>query len=110
MAGGQAEIAERLLARNALVNAPDSQGHTVLWIALHSLAITTRAQKSAPVDTAAVADVLRRHVGSECAKERALGDLCGCSTATLVDGVRDCEDLGPRDGRLDVHGCDDWIV
>src|SRR5712671_4475035 len=77
MAGGQAEIEERLLARNALVNAPDSQGHTVLWIALHSLAITTRAQKSAPVDTAAVADVLRRHVGSECAKERALGDLCG---------------------------------
>src|SRR6267142_6282852 len=64
-AGGQAEIAERLLARNALVNASDSKGHTALWIALHAPAITTSAQKSAPVDTAAVVDVLRRHRGSE---------------------------------------------
>jgi len=62
---GHAEIAERLLTRNALVNAPDSEGHTALWIALHAPAITTSAQKSAPVDTAAVADVLRRHGGSE---------------------------------------------
>ncbi len=65
MAGGQAEIAERLLARNAQVNAADSEGHTALWIAIHAPAIATSAQKSAPVDTTAVADVLRLLGGSE---------------------------------------------
>jgi cytohesin len=64
-AGGQPEIAERLLARNAWVNASDSEGHTPLWRALHSPAITTSVQKSAPVDTASVAGALRRHGGVE---------------------------------------------
>src|SRR5260370_14631434 len=31
-------------------------------------------------------------------------------SSEMVDRVRDCEDLGPRDGRLDSHGCEDWIV
>ena len=60
-AGGRSVIAERLLSGRADANAIDSAGHTPLWIALNAPAVTVTAQGSKPVDTAAVAEMLRQH-------------------------------------------------
>jgi ankyrin len=63
--GGQEAIAELLLEHQAEVNAVNEDAHTPLWCALHAPGITASATYSGPIDTTAVAEVLRRHGGIE---------------------------------------------
>jgi ankyrin repeat protein len=63
--GGQGAIAELLLEHQAEVNVLNEEAHTPLWCALHAPGITASATYSGPIDTTAVAEVLRRHGGIE---------------------------------------------